>query len=467
MRSHTALFVAVLAALLCAVGCSWSQSETAALVAQARQLKQHGKLAEAQQVLEQALAKSPQDADAHYLMAWVFVGREQKLEGAKHFYEVVRISPESQLAKDSRAALGRLGLPDAPATPPVPVATPPTATPAPFTPPTPIPGSLLVADMEGKLGNWIAWPDQGKPRLVPDTEVVRQGKQSGKWDTDRAARFVFTYDVPHDWSKYGCLDLWVHSQKATGAMMLVIPESNSPDTPDRDILRCRVKVDWEGWRELKLYERSFQRAYKPIGFGKVDNIGFDMEMWTNLVKYEPGTVLRFDDLRLLPPDPPGDKLVLFHADTDWGTMYPLLCTREPSRSGGRSAQWDNTIAQPSIYNTSIPRDWDQYSYINLWMHCKEATRDEVVLFVESDAAHLGNDGYRVTFPLDWTGWKLLTFPRAGFVVCNKPMGWDKVTMLSFYTNAYGARHTKGTCLCLDDIWVSKQPPTDEEKRIGQ
>ena len=319
--------------------------------------------------------------------------------------------------------------------------------------------------MEGKLTNWIAWPDTPKPKLVPDTTIVKQGLQSGKWDTDQAARFIFTYSVPHDWSKFGCLDLWVHSEKATGALMLIMLESNNPDTPDRDCLRCRVKIDWEGWKELKLYERSFDRGFKPMGFKQVDNLIFDMEMWKNLVRYEPGTVLRFDDLRLLPPEPPGDRLMLLQADTDWGAMYPLLCTKDPSRAGGHSAQWVSTISQPNVYNTSVPKDWQQYPYLNLWVHCKQATGDEVVLFVESDAEHKGADGYRFTIALDWTGWKLITIPRASFFTCNNPMGWDKVTMLAFYTNAYSARHTTGTALCFDDIWVSKEPPTDEEKQV--
>jgi hypothetical protein len=463
-----------MAVVLAALGAGpWVVADTdvAALIVQARQLKQDGRLEDAQKLLEQALASAPANAEAHYVLAWVLIGRGQGVEGAKHLYEVVRVAPDSKFAQDARDALKRLGLPDAPAAGAKPPAAPapPAATEQqpgvqpPGGPAMPA-GTLVVDDMQGDLSRWIAWPEQGKPRLVADAEIVKQGAQSGKWDTDAAARYIFSYSIPHDWSKYGCLDLWIHSQKATGAVFLVLPESDNPATTDRDCLRCPVKVDWEGWKEFKLHERSFQRAYKPVGFAKIDNLGFDMEHWANLVKYEPGTVLRFGDVCLLPAEPPGERLLLFHADTDWGAMSPLSCTLKPSRAGGHSAEWASTVAQTSLFDISMPGNWSGYGYLNMWVHCAAAVGDQVVLFVESDAGHKGVDGFRVTFPLDWSGWKLLSFPLASFATCGEPMGWDKVTMVNFLSSAYGVTPGQGATLCFDDIWLSKQLPTDAEKQ---
>ena len=48
--------------------------------------------------------------------------------------------------------------------------------------------------------------------------------------------------------------------------------------------------------------------------------------------------------------------------------------------------------------------------------------------------------------------------------CNNPMGWDKVTMLAFYSNAYSIAPITGATLCFDDIWLSKQPPTEAEQK---
>ncbi len=472
MRRGTILSMAVILTALGAGPRVVADTDVAALIVQARQLKQDGRLAEAQKALEQALAAAPANAEAHYVLAWVLLGRGQGVEGAKHLYEVVRVAPDSQFARDARDALKRLGLPDAPAAGTDLSAAPPPPPAAPALQPAGQPAAgaavpadgKVVDDMQGNLARWIAWPERGKPRLVADRELVKQGAQSGRWDTDTAARFIFSNNVPHDWSKYGCLDLWIHSQKATGAVFLVLPESDDPATPDRDCLRCPIKVDWEGWKEFKLYERSFQRAYKPLGFAKIDNLGFDMEQWAQLVKYEPGTVLRFGDVRLLPAEPPGDRLLLFHADTDWGALSPLSCTLDPSRAGGHSAEWASTIAQTSLFDVSMPGNWSGYGYLNLWVHCATAISDQLVLFVESDAGHKGVDGFRVTIPLDWSGWKLLTFPLASFAACGEPMGWDKVTMLSFLSSAYGVTPGQGATLCFDDIWLSKQLPTDAEQQ---
>jgi len=325
---------------------------------------------------------------------------------------------------------------------------------------------LVLDDMEGELGarwtdNWVKNPVD----LVPDNEVVKQGETSGKWEPDVAAKYIFTTRMPHDWTGYDSIAMWVHSERATDAVMAILLDSDDPDTEGKDYYRYLLKIDWEGWYEIRLYEHSFQRAREPVGFSKIDVLRFAFEGWPGMVEYVPGTVLRFDDIRLMPPEPPGDELFIFRADSDcgnWGTPGGALsCVREPSRTGGRVSEWF-TLAQTSIWNAAVPRDWSGYSYLNMWLYCKEAIDAQVMLWVESvNPATDKQDCYRTRIPLDWQGWKLHSFALEDLEIVREPLGWDQIDILKFYSAGY-VETGPGTTLYLDDMWLSKDPPEQVE-----
>ncbi len=322
---------------------------------------------------------------------------------------------------------------------------------------------LVIDDMEGDVAKrWHDNWDKNMVDLVADNEVVKQGETSGKWDPDTAAKYIFHQRTPHDWTGYDSVALWIHSEQATDAVMALLADSDNPDTEQRDYYRCLIKIDWEGWRELRLYERSFQRAYEPVGFHKIDMMRLAFEGWPTWVEYVPGTVLRIDDIRAMPAEPPGDELVIFHPDTDWGCLAygsgAIGCVKEPTKTGGRVAEWVSTIAQTSLYNTAVPRDWSAYEYVNMWVYCKEPTDGEILFWVESEnPATEGHDRYQVKIPLDWQGWKLLSYAYSDLMSVRAPLGWDQINILRFYSAGY-VKQGEGTTLYFDDMWLSKQPP---------
>jgi len=80
------------------------------LVADARQLKDEGRLDEAEAVLQEALASDPDDPEAHCLMAWVLLSLDRAGESADEFGAVLKLAPDSQMAQEAHSALERLGL---------------------------------------------------------------------------------------------------------------------------------------------------------------------------------------------------------------------------------------------------------------------------------------------------------------------------------------------------------------------
>jgi hypothetical protein len=348
------------------------------------------------------------------------------------------------------------------------------AGPGPEPPPPPEPEQLpteplVIDDMEGDVAlRWHDMMDKNMLDMVPDTEFVKQGASSGKWDPSVAAKYIFNKRfIPHDWTGYDGLAMWVHSEQATDAVMAVMLFSNQEGAEQTSFFRGFVKIDWEGWREVRLHTHSFQRIREPVGFHKIDFMVLCFEGYPTMISYVPGTVLRFDDIRAIPAEPPGDEMTVFHADSDWGCWgYGpglLGCVQEPSKTGGRVTEWISTIAQPTLFNIAMPTDWSDYGYLNMWLWCDQPAGGALVFFLVSDDPESeGQDYYRVTFPLDWEGWKLLTFPFEDFLTGHDPVGWEKIDQANIYTNVYGAMQGEGNRILLDDMWLSKEPPEQPE-----
>ena len=324
---------------------------------------------------------------------------------------------------------------------------------------------LIIDDMEGDAGErWHDVYGRLPEDLVPDEEVLVEGLASGRWEPDTAARYISNSSIPHDWNGYDTLAMSIHSEGATGARMVIILASDSPETEDTDFYRGVTDIDWEGWRELRLTRRSFQVALQPAGWEKIDSIRFGFS--GGFAQHVPGTVLRFDDIRVLPVRPPGDDLLVFDSDSDWSCMRisggALDCALDPAGSGERVAKWADTVLQTYIWNNAAPRDWSAHSYLNLWVYCEHTDEGQFMVWIESDNPETEKqDCYCTRIPLDWEGWKLHTLPLGDLQIVREPKGWDQIDILKFYTGSY-CQQGDGTSLLFGDMWLSVEPPRADE-----
>lgn len=315
---------------------------------------------------------------------------------------------------------------------------------------------------------WRPQSNDSQLGFTADDTVSRDGHLCAKWEPEVSARMLYCADVPEDWSAWDGLSVWVHSAKPTDSMMALMVYSDDTTTPQWDCYRALVKIDWEGWRELRLRRRAFHPCYKPVGWKQVTELGFSFKANPPLVTLNEGTVLHFADLRALLPEPAADELTLFDPDTDCSAMVGdgatvLQCVRSPARrEAGRTGLWANTLSQKALRNLSIPRDWSQFNYLNLWLHCAEPVGEPIVLYMQSRSPQAPeDDAYLVGIPLQWQGWKLVTLPLADMVKLREPLGWQQVERFCLYSDSYGAHAVKGTALGFDRIWLSKQPPKQD------
>ncbi len=147
-------------------------------------------------------------------------------------------------------------------------------------------------------------------------EQVKSGKQSLKWfDTTVSSRIV-TASIPHDWSQYTFLSLWIFSEKANRAAIELVCYSEDVNSPDDDYYKKEIVIDWEGWKLIEIPFDKFTPTRKPLVWDRITYIKIASTGWGHTAMTD--TVLHLDDLKLtdksIAPDPL-EKIQIAFADT--------------------------------------------------------------------------------------------------------------------------------------------------------
>jgi Tol biopolymer transport system component len=80
----------------------------AALLEKAAAAKRDGDLKEAETLLRQALQVDPNSAQAHWLLAWVLVAKEDKAAAADELRKVIELAADPKMKQEAQAALDRM-----------------------------------------------------------------------------------------------------------------------------------------------------------------------------------------------------------------------------------------------------------------------------------------------------------------------------------------------------------------------
>jgi len=301
--------------------------------------------------------------------------------------------------------------------------------------------------------------------LLPETDIVQEGMQSGLWDPTQTASFVFLHMIDPDWSDADGLSFWMHSEEATGAVFSVMLQSDDPETEKLDFFRNLVKVDWTGWRRLDLRRHSFRPIENPR-WDNIETIVLSFEGYPHIHVWVDNTVLRLDDMRLLQPAATDEHMVIVDGDTDWGCFAmdggfsAQVTDPDPHREGGRSALWADTAQTTALRNEAVSSDWSDYAALNMWLHNAKVADppEEIVVYMRSERPDTdGQDGYWLMIPLNWEGWKLFSWPLDQIFVSRWPAGWDQIETMNLYSSGYGAYPREGTTLRIDSAWLSAEP----------
>lgn len=129
------------------------------------------------------------------------------------------------------------------------------------------------------------------------SEQAKTGSASALWANHTEQGGISSSDIPHDWSEYDTLTMWMYSAVANDAEFMLLVYSENEDSDGADYYSREIKVDWTGWRYFDIPFNSLGKSREPIGWDKIDSLRFAATGWSNEPKAD--TVIYLDDVRLV------------------------------------------------------------------------------------------------------------------------------------------------------------------------
>jgi len=109
-------------------------------------------------------------------------------------------------------------------------------------------------------------------------EQVKVGTHSALWKDHLANESVTSSKIPHDWTGYDGLRLWIfNAGKPPVAFMLVLVSQKDRST--FSYYAHRLTVDWDGWKEVSIPFSAFEPNRDPAGWNKIDSVLFTSKGW--------------------------------------------------------------------------------------------------------------------------------------------------------------------------------------------
>ncbi len=158
---------------------------------------------------------------------------------------------------------------------------------------TPKPGYLPDFKLNAARQNRWYQPTAG---FEKSTEQVKEGASAGKWANVAQNNRIVTSNIPHDWSKFQYISLWVYSAEANKSSVMLVAYSANRETNEEDYYHYKVILDWTGWKLFEVAFKEFTVTRNPAGWNKIDSLKLASTGWSQTPN--PTTLLYFDSMKL-------------------------------------------------------------------------------------------------------------------------------------------------------------------------
>lgn len=110
------------------------------------------------------------------------------------------------------------------------------------------------------------------------TEQVKIGTHSALWKDHLANESISSGNIPHDWTGYDGLKLWIYNAGKPPVAFMIVAVSQK-DRATFSYYAHRVVVDWEGWNEVRIPFTAFEPNRDPVGWNKIDSVLITSKGW--------------------------------------------------------------------------------------------------------------------------------------------------------------------------------------------
>lgn len=219
-----------------------------------------------------------------------------------------------------------------------------------------VPATLMIEDFEAE-STWTG--------VTSDDGDAREGQRSGLWIPAQSST-ARSDDIPHDWSGYDRLCLWMYSEVANGQKLTLVANSDNPDDDmGWDYFYYHFTVDWSGWKHFSLrLGEDIQPTRRPVGWHKIDYLAINASGWGHQPLED--TVIRLDGVRLV-RDPVSMTLVERserHTDIAYRVVHRLQVT--------------NRTDKPTSFDLHIEGDFNLFRPESATVHTPELAAGESI-----------------------------------------------------------------------------------------
>ncbi len=149
------------------------------------------------------------------------------------------------------------------------------------------PAALVLLDEADTIGKWAG--------VTLARDPVQTGIASAEWRGAGAGGMAKLDPAPADWSQYNVLAFGLHSSTAQERQIILVAVSTEDGKPWSYFIH-KIKVDWRGWRTVRIPFAKFGRARTPKGWQAIDSLCFYSRGWD--IEPLKGSVIHLDNVRL-------------------------------------------------------------------------------------------------------------------------------------------------------------------------
>ena len=256
--------------------------------------------------------------------------------------------------------------------------------------------------------------------------------------------------MPSDWTGYTFVEFWCYSGVANDSEFVFNAYTENDATEGIDYFQRHFKVDWEGWKHIKIPTQGLRVSRQPT-MEQIDRVSFSNTGWHMTPADD--TMLVLDELVLTrgkPRELPPGVIEDFEGDMSLLTGLEIV-----EYDGRKCGKWSSGFGDKNLGGRPF-EDWTGYDYLEMDIASEVANNDMFIIMAQSESPDTeGPDYWDCFVTVDWVGWRHFRIPLKRMHEMRLPLGWHMITGLNMFTDGWGMPEYPDTVLYFDDIKLTK------------